>query len=392
MNYQDRWLLPAGITESLPNEAAFLEQLRRRFIDLFASWGYELVIPPMIEYIESLLPPASGRSLELQTFKLTDQVSGRLLGVRADMTPQVARIDAHHLKREAPSRLCYLGTVLHTRPNNFASSRAPMQMGAELYGYKGIAGDVEIISLMLAMFEEIQLQDFCIDIGHVQIYQALVDAAQLDAEQQASLLAAVKTKARAEVADLLQAWQLPAQQQDMLLALLDLHGDAEVLTQARQRLAAAPAVVHQALDDLQHLHQQLPAHITCHFDLAESRGYRYHSGVVFAVYIEGQGQAIAKGGRYDGLCKLYGRDRPATGFSTNLRLLASLLTTQASAAHTAIFAPASDDAGLKQRVAELRAAGEIVINGLPEQSGTPQEMGCNRELRYLDAEWQLVTL
>jgi ATP phosphoribosyltransferase regulatory subunit len=346
----------------------------------------------MVEYLEALLPPGSGTSLELQTFKLTDQVSGRTLGVRADMTPQVARIDAHHRQRQAPSRLCYLGTVLHTRPNNFASSRAPMQMGAELYGYQGVAADVEMISLMLALFDSIQFTDFCIDIGHVQIYQDLVQQAQLTAEQQTTLLTAVKRKAAAEVQALLQQWSVSSALQDMLLALLELHGDAEILTLARDRLAAAPDSVQQALDDLSALQAQLPPNVNCYFDLAESRGYRYHSGVIFAVYTEGQGQAIAKGGRYDGLCRLYGRDRPATGFSTNLRLLATLLNESPLPTARIIFAPAVADAALMQQVKALRQAGETVINGLPDQAGHPAEMGCSHELRQQGEGWAVHAL
>ncbi|OUD14610.1 ATP phosphoribosyltransferase regulatory subunit [Thioflexithrix psekupsensis] len=391
MNYQDRWLLPVGITEALPEEAAVLETLRRRFIDLFARWGYRLVIPPMIEYVESLLPPESGRNLELQTFKFTDQVNGRTLGIRADMTPQVARIDAHHLHSNAPNRLCYLGTVLHSRPHSLASSRSPMQMGAELYGYAGIAADAEIIHLMLAMLAEMGLTDFCVDIGHVRIYHALVEAAQLTPAQQNSLLAAMKRKAPQEVELELAQSGVDTPLRELLLALLDLNGEATILTEARQRLARAPAAVHQALDELETLYQKLPPseNYTYHFDLAESRGYRYHNGIIFAVYIDGQGQAIAKGGRYDGLCRYYGRDRAATGFSTNLRLLSTLAANVPTETKTAIFAPALDDPQLSQFIHHLRASGETVIQELPGQQGDADALGCQRYVHCVAGTWQV---
>jgi ATP phosphoribosyltransferase regulatory subunit len=391
MNYQDRWLLPVGITEALPDEAAVLETLRRHFIDLFERWGYRLVIPPMIEYLESLLPPESGRNLELQTFKLTDQVNGRTLGIRADMTPQVARIDAHHLHTDAPSRLCYLGTVLHSRPNALASSRAPMQMGAELYGYSGIAADAEIIRLMLAMLSEISLRDFCVDIGHVGIYQSLVEAAQLTSAQQNSLLVAVKRKAPQEVKLELEQSAVAHDLRDLFLILLELHGDAKVLSEARVRLSRAPLGVRRALDELETLYEKLPVSdsYTCHFDLAESRGYRYHNGIIFAVYMDGQGQAIAKGGRYDGLCRYYGRDRAATGFSTNLRLLSALAIHLPSPVKSAIFAPAIDDVRLMEYINVLRSSGEIVIQELPQQQGDAAALGCERHLRCVDGKWRV---
>ncbi|MCV6639266.1 ATP phosphoribosyltransferase regulatory subunit [Candidatus Albibeggiatoa sp. nov. NOAA] len=389
MNYQDRWLLPAGITEILPYDAAKLEQHRRQILDFFKTWGYELVIPPMIEYVESLLVD-TGRNLDLQTFKLTDQLTGRMMGVRADMTPQVARIDAHHLKRDTPSRLCYLGAVLHTRPNSFAGSRAPIQVGAELYGYEDVASDAEILSLMLETLRLVDIHDFHVDVGHVQIYQSLREAANLDQDQQNQLTKAVKRKAQAEIKQLLTEWNVDADLQTMLVELVELNGDQSVLEEARKVLAKAPQAVHTALDDLNRLREQLPEE-TLHFDLAEARGYSYHTGIVFAAYVAKHGDAIAKGGRYDNLGKAFGKDRPATGFSTNLATLASLASFEEPFINK-YFAPASQDPALKREIKILRSAGEIVMTELPNQQGDAKALGCTHTFQLIDGQWSIVPL
>jgi len=387
MAYQDRWLLPAGISEGLPEEAAHLEYLRRQLLDLYACWGYELVIPPMIEYLDSLLV-GTGHTLDLQTFKIIDQLTGRLMGVRADMTSQVARIDAHHLKRDVPTRLCYLDTVLHSRPSGF-SSRAPIQLGAEIYGYAGVASDIEMLSLMQETLVTVGVKNFQIDVGHVGIYRSLFDQAQLDNEQHNQLFEAlVKRKSSAEVEQLLQTWQISEANKTLLSALLHLNGDASVLAEARQVLASAPAAVHTALDELEQLSQQL-AHLNLHFDLAESRGYSYHTGIIFAAYTTNHGGAIAKGGRYDGIGKAFGRERPATGFSTNLRALIAL---QALPTHkkAAIFAPHDTDPSLAKKISTLRQQGEVVICQLPDQTGDAQAMGCDRQLCLQAGQWTTV--
>jgi len=390
MNYQDRWLLPAGITEILPQEARQLESLRRQIIDLYTSWGYEFVVPPMLEYLESLLVGA-GKTVDLQTFKIIDQLSGRLMGIHADMTPQVARIDARRLKRSWPTRLCYLETVLHTRPNNFAGSRSPLQLGAELYGYEGIAADIEIIALMLATLNEMGIPQFHIDVGHVGIYQGLVHQAQLNAAQRKQLADAIKRKASAEIKTLLSQWQLPATLQDQFNALVYLHGDSSILSQAHQQFATASIQVRRALEAL----EQLQAHfcsVPLYFDLSESRGYSYHTGLVFAAYVPKQGQAIAKGGRYDDLGEAFlGYRRPATGFSANLITLMSLLPAP-SAPVQAIFAPAHTDEALSALVHQLRQQGHIVIQGLPQQQGDARTMGCAQEIRFQQNQWQVVEL
>jgi ATP phosphoribosyltransferase regulatory subunit len=385
MNSKDRWLLPAGISEILPNEADYLEKLRRRLLNLYASWGYELVIPPLVEYLESLLFK-KGDALDLQTFKLIDQLTGRLMGVRADMTPQVARIDAHHLKRQVPTRLCYLGTVLHTRPNNFAGSRSPQQVGAELYGYEGIAADIEILSLMLETLREIGITEFKVDIGHVRIYQNLIEQTNLNPSEKEDLFDAMKRKAVTEINELLLKVSPPLRQ--MLSDLVQLNGDRNILKEARQVLSAASPEIQTALDDLEALSLSPQFNdVSLHFDLAESRGYNYHTGIVFAAYVSKHGQAIAKGGRYD-----VGYNRPATGFSTNLITLLSLLENTPSGKTSAIFAPAQNDVKLVATVQKLRQSGEVVISGLANQIGNAQAMGCDRELRLMADGWEVVSL
>jgi len=385
-----RWLLPEGIEEVLPEQARQLEGLRRRLLDLFDRWGYELVMPPLIEYLESLLV-GTGNDLDLQTFKLTDQLTGRTMGVRADMTPQVARIDAHHLKRPVPTRLCYFGTVLHTRPDGFAGSRSLLQVGAELYGHAGIESDLEVLRLMVETLRQVGIDQPYLDLGHVGIYRGLVAQAGLDQEQETELFDALQRKAKPEIRSLVEAWQLAADDARMLQALADLNGDRRVLDDAATQLAGASDEVQAALAKLQQIAaalQQVLPDLKLHFDLAELRGYRYHTGAVFAAYAPGRGQAIAVGGRYDGIGKAFGQARPATGFSTDLRTLVALAA-ETPPPVTAIFAPADADADLRDKIAELRAAGERVIMALPGQPGGAAEMGCDRQLVRTAQGWAI---
>jgi ATP phosphoribosyltransferase regulatory subunit len=388
----DRWLLPDGIDEVLPEEARQLEALRRRLLDLFGRWGYELVIPPFVEYIESLLT-GMGHDLDLQTFKLIDQRNGRLMGVHADMTPQVARIDAHRLGRDLPTRLCYLGTVLRTKGDDFGGSRSITQIGAELYGHSGIECDTELLSLMLEMLQAAQIKDVYVDLGHVGIFGGLAKQAKLDVEQEATLFDALQRKAAPEIAELLTQWALDQDAQQMLSELVWLNGDSNIIAEARQKLASANADVHQALDDLQNIAERLQAHypdISLHFDLAELRGYHYHTGLVFAAYQPGMGQAIAQGGRYDEIGKVFGRARPATGFSADLRALLSLGVNEAQVGQ-GIFAPVADNAAdndaLDQQIRQLRQAGECVVRALPGQNGDARDMGCDRRLALQGKQW-----
>ena len=392
MTKSDRWLLPEGIEEVLPEKAARLEALRRSLLDMYTSWGYEIVMPPFIEYLESLLT-GTGHDLELQTFKLTDQLTGRMMGVRADMTPQVARIDAHQLKRETPTRLCYMGTVLHTRSDGFASSRSPLQLGAELYGHSGAESDVEILSLMLETLALANIKKPYLDLGHVGIFRGLAQQAGLSDDQEAELFDALQRKATVELNQLVDKWQLDSKVSEMLIALSTLNGGAEVLDNAEAVLSEASDSVKAALANLKTIAAQISARfdVPVNFDLAELRGYNYHTGVVFSAYVDGQGQAVAQGGRYDDIGQVFGRARAATGFSTDLKNLVETFQ-QAEQNSVAIFAPNSDDSELMKAIAELRQQGEKVICALPGQKGGAKEMLCNRQLEKNASGWQVKDL
>jgi ATP phosphoribosyltransferase regulatory subunit len=393
MTIENRWLLPDGIEEVLPPQAECIERLRRELVDLFHAWGYELVIPPLIDFLESLLT-GTGNDLDLQTFKLTDQLTGRMLGVRADMTPQVARIDAHHLKRETPVRLCYMGDVLHTRPHGFAGTRSPYQVGAELYGYGGIESDVEILQLMHQALGVAGLGRVHIDLGHVGVFRGLAKQAGLGRAEERVLFDALQRKAVPEIEALLADLKLPAQEARMLLCLVDLNGGEEILAQAAEELAGAAADVQQALENLRQIAaklNQLMPDVTLNFDFAELRGYHYHTGVVYCAYLPGHGQGIAWGGRYDDIGSVFGRARPATGFSLDLKSLI-MLNPRAPEAFEAVFAPALDDVQLRDRIAELRRDGVRIIQELPGQTGDARQMGCTHMLENRDGVWQVVAL
>lgn len=387
----ERWLLPEGVEEYLPHQAERLESLRRDLLNLFHSWGYELVIPPLIEYLESLLVGV-GHDLDIETFKLIDQSTGRLMGIRADMTPQVARIDAHRLNRSAPTRLCYLDTVLRTRQQGFTGSRTPLQLGAELYGHAGIESDIEMLRLMTETLRVTGINEYYLDVGHVGIFRALARVAKLDPLQEQTLFEALQRKARPEIEAFLQEAQIAKTARDMLIALVDLNGDKSILDEAADVLQSAPAEVKQALQSLQRIARMAQSQlngIPLHFDLAELRGYRYQSGVVFAAFTPGHGQEIARGGRYDEIGRLFGRPRPATGFSSDLKTLMSL-SPAVNYAPRAIYAPASECEALQRRIKALRAADERVICQLPGQQGDAAELGCDRRLEKQGSEWQIV--
>ncbi len=388
-----RWLLPEGIDEVLPPHAAHLESMRRRILDLLNCWGYELVVPPLVEYLESLLT-GMGQDLDLQTFKLIDQLTGRLMGVRADMTPQVARIDAHRLKRTVPTRLCYLGPVLHTVPGAFGATRNPFQIGAELYGHAGIESDVEVLCLMIETLRAVGITPLHVDLGHMGIFQGLVERAQLDAEQAATLYEALQRKAQPEIDSHLIDFGTDPIVADPIAALPDLNGDASVLAMARRKLSSAPEPVLRALTDLQEIVRLTYARnpdVDLHVDLAELRGYHYHTGPMFAAYTVGSGQALAKGGRYDGVGKVFGRARPATGFSTDLKLL-SVFDSDGAEQRGGIYAPWSEDPLLHESIAGLRRSGRRVIHGLPGQDGGAAQMGCDEILRRVDDLWRVTGL
>lgn len=311
------WLLPENVEDVLPPLAWRMEDMRQALLDLFRGQGYQLVIPPLMEYVDSLLTGV-GADLDLKTFKLVDQLSGRLMGVRADITPQVARIDAHLLAANAVNRLCYAGSVLHTQSDGFHRSREPIQIGAELYGEAGAQADLEILTLMLKGLAACGVQAAQLDIGHVGVYRALAQEARLSDEIEHQLFGALQAKDASAVAVL--SAGLPVALAEAFAALPQLYGDRSVLAEARARLPQLPAVV-AALDTLDAIDAGLQG-VEAAYDLAELRGYGYHSGVVFAAYTAGRSRAIAQGGRYDEVGKVFGRARPATGFSLDLRELA----------------------------------------------------------------------
>jgi len=385
------WLLPDGIDELLPDQADELEALRRRLLDLYATWGYRLVIPPFIEYLESLLT-GTGKDLEHQTFQLTDQLSGRQVGIRADITPQAARIDAHQLQQQGPTRLCYIGSVLRTRPDGFSSSRSPLQIGAELYGHAGVASDAEVLCLMMETLRMAGLEQVFLDLGHVGIFRNLALQAGLLPEQESELFEALQRKAQPEIAELVSGYGLPPGQAKMLNALAALNGGPEVLELARTELADATPEVMAAIDYLEELGAELAAcipDVPVHYDLAELRAYHYQTGVVFAAFVPGQGNELARGGRYDHIGEKFGRARPATGFSADLKALMALAKHAPGKRAGAVLAPSQGDSDLQARVRELRSNGRIVIQELPGQRTDLEEAGITERLHKAGQEWVL---
>ena len=390
MQQKDSWLLPDGIDEVLPEEAKHLENLRRKLLDLFACWGYDLVIPPFIDFLDSLLT-GSGHDLDLQTFKLTDQISGKMLGVRADMTPQVARIDAHNLKHEWPTRLCYAGTILHTRGDPLEKTRSPMQIGAELFGHAGKESDVEVIRLMLEMLAITGLQNVHLDLGHVGIYRALSRQAELTEFQERELFDVMQRKARPELQGLMDSYAIDSDLKLMFLKLPELNGGKDTINKARAVFLKANDDVKNALADLEAIAEKLAVRfpsLPVSFDLAELRGYHYHTGMVFAAFIPSVGREIARGGRYDNIGEVFGRARPATGFSADLKLLSSLSKQACQVkSHELIFAPYLDDVVLNDKIRDLRAQQLAVVQQLPGQTGSANELGCTSILELDNQNW-----
>jgi len=376
------WLLPEYVEDILPPYARQAEALRRRLLDLFDGYGYDLAIPPLVEYLDSLLTGAA-RDLDLKTFKVVDGLSGRMLGVRADMTPQAARIDAHLINHEGATRLCYAGPVLRTRPAGLAS-REPFQLGAELFGYAGIEADLEIQELLLAALDSAGVPEARLSLGHAGLFRALAAGARLPEERAAAMYAALRGKDVPEVealsADLAAPWR------EAFCQLPGLYGGAEALQRARDVLPDQSAI-RQALDQLDRLfvagNAQGKASVAV--DLSDLRGDGYHNGATFAAYAGGQARAVALGGRYDGAGSVFGRGRPATGFSLDLRQILDCLAEPAP--RGGILAPCADAAGLHAKIAELRAAGERVVVELPGQESHRGESGCDRKLIYTEQGW-----
>ncbi len=383
-----RWLLPEGISDVLPHEARRVEELRRALLDLYASHGYQLVFPPLIEYLDSLLT-GTGHDLDLRTFKLVDQLSGRQLGLRADITPQVARIDAHILNRAGVVRLCYAGSVLHTRPSHPLATREPIQVGAELYGFAGLAADVEVQTLAVESLRIAGVPRIQIDLGHTGVVRTIIaaDAAATAASEE--ILVALAAKDVPALTQVIAATSTATAQ--ALLALTQLHGASTIIDEARRSLPALPAI-RRSLDDLAYLIERSTADVLS-VDLSDLHGYRYYTGANFAAYGSAETDpqaagALLRGGRYDDIGRAFGRARPATGFSLDLR---DLVRRNGMRAVGSILAPAEDESALTALVAELRQRGECVIRAL-DASDAARIDGVDRVIRKRDGVWRIEPL
>lgn len=382
------WLLPESLADILPAEARRIEELRRELLDLYRTYGFELVAPPLVEYIDSLLS-GTGTDLNLRTCKLIDQLSGRTLGVRADMTPQVSRIDAHLLNRAGVTRLCYCGSVLHALPADLLSSRELLQIGAEIYGHAGVEADLEIISLVLETIGIAGVRHPRLDLCHPGVVRALIDADPAGALYADQIISLLREKDIPGLAELAQRPDGPRGDVARALQLLpELYGDAQALKRARRELPLLPGIA-VALDGLQTLLDALPD-VPISIDLADVSGYGYHSGVTFALYAEGWHDALVSGGRYDDVSRAFGRARPATGFSLDLRKLAAGLAPAEPS--RAVRAPWGRDAALGDAVRCLRRSGEIVVQILPGHEHDQDEFVCDRELALIDGAWTVRTL
>ena len=391
MTYADRWLLPDGIEEILPAEAGAIEQLRRRLVDLYASWGYDLVIPPLLEYTDSLLI-GLGRDVDLLTFKVTDQLTGRTLGIRADITPQTARMDAHSFNRQGTNRLCYAGHVVHTRPKNPLATRTPIQAGVEFYGEPDTRADIEVVSLLLESLKLAGLPKLHIDLGHVGIYRTLAEAAGLNQAQEDTFFELLQRKAVTEI----EAWVTTQLQgsifAEIFLQLPHLAGGFEVLSRARACFADCPTPVAEALNQLEWVAETVTARypeVELYFDLSELRGYHYLTGLVFAAFAPGYGNPVASGGRYDHIGEVFGRARPATGFAVDISTLSKLglLSTDLK---PGIWACETGEPEQWREIQALRACGERVVCGPSEE--VPDEVNCDRRLVLAAGRYQVVAL
>ena len=373
------WLLPDHLADVLPSEARHIEELRRLALDGARRFGYELVMPPLLEHLESLLT-GTGSSLELQTFKLVDQLSGRSLGLRADTTPQAARIDAHLLNRPGVTRLCYCGPVLHTRPDGPYATREPLQFGAELFGHGGLEADLEVLQLALSVLNQSEVRQVSVDLGDARIVKALLADVPLQADLRQSLHQALAAKDVSTLQHL--ATALPANVGQALLQLPALYGDVSVLAQAHRVLSPWPLAI-EALNQLQWLASHLEVPVTV--DLADLRGYAYYSGARFAIYVPGASDALVRGGRYDEVGAVFGRKRPAVGFSLDLKSLVAVVPRRPLRA--AIRAPWGEAAELRQAIAALRERGETVVCVLPGHESDVDEFDCDRELVHVADRW-----
>ena len=375
------WVLPDHIADVLPSEARHIEELRRELLDTARGYGYELVMPPLLEHLESLLT-GTGEALDLQTFKLVDQLSGRMMGLRADTTPQVARIDAHLLNRQGVARLCYCGPVLHTRPDRAHATREPLQFGCEIFGHAGLEADLEVLHLALDCLRAAKVRGLTVDMGDARIVRALLAGVNVAPGRLGPLHAALAAKDASELGDLTR--DFPRAARDGLLALLDLYGDASVLAEAEKVLPESPAI-GEAIGQLRRLAAEVTdASVT--FDLADLRGYAYYSGARFAVYAEGASDALVRGGRYDEVGAVFGRNRPAVGFSlVDLKQVVGVVGPRPLRA--AIRAPWGDAPDLRAAIATLRSQGETVVCVLPGHESEIDEFQCDRALQQAAGQW-----
>ena len=374
------WVLPDHIADVLPSEARHIEELRRDLLDMARCYGYELVMPPLLEHLESLLTGA-GSALDLQTFKLVDQLSGRMMGLRADSTPQVARIDAHLLNRQGVTRLCYCGSVLHTRPGGPHATREPLQFGAEIYGHIGLEADLEILLLALDCLKVAKVQAPSVDMADARIVNALLQGVPLAGDLLAQVHAALAAKDGSELAKLTR--NFPPDSRQGLLALVHLYGDEKVLLEAEKVLQPLPAV-REALSNLKWLANRLGG-VKLSFDLSDLRGYAYYTGARFSIYADGASDALVRGGRYDEVGAVFGRNRPAAGFSLDVKALVGVLA--ARPLRAAIRAPWRDAADLGAAIAALRGQGETVVCALPGHESEVEEFHCDRELIERAGQW-----
>jgi ATP phosphoribosyltransferase regulatory subunit len=387
----DRWLLPDGVDEVLPEQAQVVERLRRQILDLYNIWGYDLVIPPMVEFTESLLS-GSGSDLDLMTFRVTDQLSGRLMGIRADITPQTARMDAHSLRRQGPSRLCYAGTVLHTRPRGPLESRTPISIGVELFGEAALPADIEVIELFLQTLKTSGVNQVHLDLGHVDIFRGLLAGSHLDSDSESQLFELLQRKASAELSDWINLNISDKKLGGWLKALPGLAGSIEVLGAAKKALKGSPIAVMQAIDELEQVVEAITKMgVSIHIDLGEMPGYHYHTGIVFAGYIQGYGKALGNGGRYDYVGEAFGRARPATGFAFDLKSLVSQGQRPESKV-AGIFVPYTSDPECHHQVAVLRSQGNRVVQGFQAQIIDLVELKCDRQLVNIDGKYVIQNL
>lgn len=375
------WLLPEFVEDVLPAEAIHIESMRRKTMDLLRVHGYQQVMPPLLEYVESLLT-GSGSDMDLHMFKVIDQLSGRMMGLRADMTPQVARIDAHLLNFDGITRLCYANSVLHTVPSGITKTREPLQVGAELYGHSGLESDLEIQRLMLQCLSVSGVSEVHLDLGHVAVFRGLIRGAGISHELEAELYAVLQAKDISTLKEL--CAKLQPQTRAALLLLPELYGNRKILSDAASRLPDYPEI-KSALNELCIAEEELkPVIDKIAFDLADLRGYHYHTGVVFAAYANGCSNAVALGGRYDEIGKAFGRARPATGFSMDLRELSRM--TKPPSYPKAISAPYDKrNKALESKIEQLRESGQIVVIEFPEQKG--KSLDCDRQLVFHDGQW-----